>query len=65
MKTVRIIYHYEDKSWWAESPDLAGWFAAEDTYAEIVELAKEGVRFSLDRDVALEHFVPVGSNLLK
>lgn len=59
MDCVRVIHHHEDGSWWAESPDLPGWFAAADTYAEARQLAEEGVRFELEReDVTVEHFVP-------
>jgi predicted RNase H-like HicB family nuclease len=64
METVRIIYHHEDGGWWAESPDVERWYAAGDTYAEVVKLAEEGVPFALERDdVALEHFVPAGASL--
>jgi predicted RNase H-like HicB family nuclease len=61
METVRVIYHHETDGWWAESPDVEGWSAAGDSYAEVSKLAKEGIPFALEReDVALEHFVPVG-----
>lgn len=61
METVRVIYHHEGDGWWAESPDVEGWSAAGDTYAEVAKLAEEGIPFALDRDDAvLEHFVPVG-----
>jgi predicted RNase H-like HicB family nuclease len=58
METVRVIYHHEDEGWWAESPDLAGWFAAASSYAKIVKLAEEGIPFALGRETALEHLVP-------
>jgi predicted RNase H-like HicB family nuclease len=64
METVRVIYHHEDGSWWAESPDVDRWYAAGDTYAEVAKLAEEGIPFALERDdVVLEHFVPVGDNV--
>ena len=64
METIRVIYHHEDDGWWAESPDVACWYAAGDTYAEVVELAEEGVPFALERDdVELEHYVPAGDAL--
>ena len=25
--SVNVIYHYEDGSWWADSPDIARWSA--------------------------------------
>jgi len=63
METVRVIYHHEDEGWWAESPDVDGWSAAGDTYAEVAKLAEEGVPFALNREVALEHFVPAGEHV--
>lgn len=64
METVRVIYHHEDGSWWAESPDVERWYAAGDSYAQVAKLAEEGIPFALERDdVVLEHFVPVGDNV--
>ena len=64
METVRVIYHHEGDGWWAESPDVEGWSAAGDSYAEVAKLAGEGIPFALERDdVALEHFVPVGETI--
>jgi len=63
MERVRVIYHHEDGSWWAESPDVKGWTAVADGYAEIVELVEEGVPFALEREVELEHVLPAGENL--
>ena len=64
MDTIRVIYHHEDDGWWAESPDVERWTAAASSYAEVVKLAEEGVRFALEReDVELEHFVPAGEPL--
>jgi predicted RNase H-like HicB family nuclease len=64
METVRVIYHHENDGWWAESPDVEGWSAAGDTYAEVAKLAEEGIPFALERsDVSLEHFVPVGESV--
>lgn len=60
METIRVIYHHEDGCWWAESPDIKGWFAAGDTFSEIVKLAEEGVPFALGHDAALEHHAPAG-----
>jgi predicted RNase H-like HicB family nuclease len=52
METVRVIYHHEADGWWAEPPDVDGWSAAGDTYAEVVKLAEEGVPFALGRDAS-------------
>ena len=63
MDTIRVIYHHEDGSWWAESPDVERWYAAADTYAEVVKLAEEGIPFSLGHEAELEHYVPAGEPL--
>ena len=61
MKLIRVIYHLEEGSWWADSPDVKGWLAAADTHEEIVKLAEEGIPFALelDHEVELEHILPV------
>jgi predicted RNase H-like HicB family nuclease len=57
MESVRVIYHHEEDGWWAESPDVERWYAAGDTYAEVVELAEEGIPFALGQEaVALATF---------
>ena len=63
MDTVRVIYHHERDGWWADSPDLDGWSAAGDTFAEVRRLACEGVPFALGREVALEHYVLAGERV--
>ena len=63
METVRVIYHHEAGCWWAESPDLKGWSAAGDTFAEIVKLAEEGVPFALGHDATLEHYGPASEQV--
>lgn len=63
METVRVIYHHEGGSWWAESPDVERWYAAGDTYAEVAKLAEEGIPFALGHGAKLEHFVPVGESI--
>jgi predicted RNase H-like HicB family nuclease len=45
--TVRILYHQEPQGWWAESPDIAGWSVAGETYDEVRRLAADGVSFAL------------------
>jgi predicted RNase H-like HicB family nuclease len=63
MEPIRVIYHRELEGWWAESPDVRGWTAVGETYAEVLELAKEGIPFALERDVEIEHYVPAGEHL--
>jgi predicted RNase H-like HicB family nuclease len=64
MDVVRIIYHHEGGNWWAESPDVERWYAAGDTYAEVIKLAEEGVPFVLGRAAELEHYVPAGQHVV-
>jgi predicted RNase H-like HicB family nuclease len=63
MEAVRVIYHHAADGWWAESPDVDGWSAAGETYAEVVKLAEEGVPFALGHAVSLEHYVPAGEHV--
>lgn len=63
MKTVRVIYHHEADGWWAESPDIEGWSAAGESYAEVVRLAEEGIPFALEQPADLEHYVPAGESV--
>lgn len=59
-----MIYHCESEGWWAESPDIAGWSVAGETYADVRELVDAGVEIVLDRAGAtIEHFVPADTAL--
>jgi predicted RNase H-like HicB family nuclease len=59
MMTARVIYHYEDGSWWAESPDVPRWSAAGETFNEVRKLAEEGIPFATqEEDWNLRHLVP-------
>lgn len=61
---VRVLHHHEADGWWAESPDVEGWSAAGDSYAEVVKLAEEGISFALGHDASsLEHYVPAGEHV--
>lgn len=64
MKTVRVIYHHEADGWWAESPDIEGWSAAGNSYAEVVKLAEEGIPFALEHPAKLERYVPADERIL-
>lgn len=63
MDTVRVIYRHESDGWWAESPDIDGWSVAGETYAEVHELACEGVSFALGGGAIVEHQPAVGERL--
>lgn len=56
---VRVIYHHEPEAWWAESPEVEGWYGAGESFEEVRQLAEEGIPWALERDdVSLEHYVP-------
>lgn len=50
MATVTVTYHEEDGSWWAESPDVAGFTAVGASLTEVRELVHEGIPFYLEDD---------------
>lgn len=50
MITADVIYHYEDGTWWAESPEVPRWSVAAETFEETKTLAEEGIPFATDRD---------------
>lgn len=53
---VKVIYHYEGGSWWADSPDIERWSAAADDLEALVALVDEGVPFALEQASAtIEH----------
>lgn len=60
---IRVLHHRDADGWWADSPDVNGWSAAGETYAEVVRLADEGVPFALGRNATLEHYVPAGKHV--
>jgi len=50
MRSVTVVYHREDEGWWAESPDVKGYTAADDSFAGLRKLVQEGLPFLLDVD---------------
>lgn len=52
MTTVRVDYHREGTSWWADSPDLDGFVASGDSLTEVRQLVWEGLPFYLDAPAA-------------
>lgn len=54
MSTVTVIYHFEDDSWWAESPTVPEFVGGATTFDEVRTLTREGLAFTLDRDVELD-----------
>ena len=58
---IRVLHRREADDWWAESPEVDGWSAAGDTYAQVVRLAEEGIPLALGHAATLEHYVPAES----
>lgn len=58
-----MFHHHEADGWWAESPDVEGWSAAGDSFAEVVKLAEEGVPFAPGCEATLEHYVLAGEHV--
>jgi len=48
MRNVKVIYHREPEGWWAESPDVAGYTAADDAFGELRSLVFDGLPFVLN-----------------
>lgn len=48
MSEIRVTYHHEDGTWWAESVDVPGFTAAADALPELRQLVREGLAFHLD-----------------
>lgn len=57
-KPIRVLHHREGDGWWTHSPDVEGWSAAGNSYAEVVTLSEEGIPFALKGPAKLEHYVP-------
>ncbi|MFL5833088.1 MAG: hypothetical protein ACJ76B_03805 [Solirubrobacterales bacterium] len=58
---VRDVGLAEDET--RKLPDVEGWSAAGESYAEVVKLAEEGIPFALEHEAKLEHFVPAGEHV--
>jgi len=61
MLNARVQYQQDEDTWVATSPDIDRWTAIADSFAEVRQLAEDGVRFALERDdVIVEHLVDTG-----
>jgi predicted RNase H-like HicB family nuclease len=47
---IRVTYHQEEGSWWAESPDVPGFSATAEDLVELRTLVREGLTFHLRVD---------------
>lgn len=52
MRKVFVSYHQEDGSWWADSPDIAGFTAVGSSLAEVREIVRDGMDFYLEGEPA-------------
>ena len=54
MRTVTVVFHYEDGSWWVETDDFPGFVAGAATFDEARELTQDGLEFESDDEVELD-----------
>lgn len=45
MDEVRVVYHRDDETWWAESPNVPGYTALADSLSQLREQVFEGLAF--------------------
>jgi hypothetical protein len=45
MAIAHVTYHYEDESWWIDSPEYPGYTAFASSRSEVTELARAGLPF--------------------
>jgi len=50
---VLVTYHFEPESWWADSPTLPGWFAADPDLQELRRLVHESLELHFEEPVVL------------
>jgi predicted RNase H-like HicB family nuclease len=53
VKIIRVDYHHEAGTVWADSPDVLELAVTGDTLREARELVREGLEFYLDEDFDL------------
>lgn len=59
---VRMVYHFEDGSWWADSDDAPGYYAGAETLEQLRKSVREGLEFHLEDSVdGLEEVVEIVS----
>lgn len=62
MRTVRVLYRSEADGWWAESPDVLGYTAVDESLEGLRSLVAEGISEFLEEPVLI---VEVGSDFEK
>lgn len=55
MRTVTVVLHQDPETgWWADSPDVDGYTAADPDLQQLRQLVHEGLEFFLDEPVQVE-----------
>jgi predicted RNase H-like HicB family nuclease len=57
-EVINVIYHQEPEGWWAESPQVAGWTCVGKTLDEARDLAIEGIRELVGKDMIITEIGP-------
>jgi hypothetical protein len=60
LRTVRVLYREEAEGWWAESPDVSGYTAVDDSLEGLRNLVPEGISEFLGEPVLI---IEAGSDL--
>ncbi len=47
---ITVTYHHENGTWWADSEDVAGFYAAAQSLAEARREVRDGLQFHFDTD---------------
>lgn len=64
MAPIRVVYHREGESWWAESPDVDGYTAAAASLSDLRGLVRGGLPFLLDTiEVMVDEYLEDGARL--
>jgi len=50
MFRLKVVYHNEAASWWANSPDVPGFHVGGETLSQTRDLVREGLPFFLEVD---------------
>jgi predicted RNase H-like HicB family nuclease len=53
MRRILVIYRQEPDGWWAESPDVPGYFAVGVTRFEVEDLVSEGLPLFVGEEIVI------------
>lgn len=54
MKRIRVVLHFEEGTWWAESPDIEGLTVVAETFSELHRMVRDAVTFHFDTSECFE-----------